>query len=59
MLLVLGGWTALVVLPEAIGYTSVRRSSCRYGLVRRSCFVLLGIAATTLLSTRGANAPVF
>ena len=59
MLLVLGGWTALVVLPEAIGYN--QREAKLLPLWAGSAFllVLLGIATTTLLSARGGNAPVF
>lgn len=59
MLLVLGGWTALVVLPESIGYN--QREAKLLPIWAGSAFllVLLGIAATSLLRPGGRNAQVF
>ena len=59
MLLVLGGWVALVVLPESIGYN--QREAKLLPIWAGSAFllVLLGIAATTLLRSGGGSGQVF
>ena len=59
MLLVLGGWVALVVLPESIGYN--QREAKLLPIWAGSAFllVLLGIAATTLLRTGRGSGQVF
>lgn len=59
MLLVLGGWTALVVLPESFGYN--QREARLLPIWAGSAFVLvlLGIAVNTLLRSGGRSAQVF
>ena len=59
MLLVLGGWTAFVVLPESLGYN--QREAWLLPMWAGSAFllVLLGIAANSLLRPTTRNAQVF
>ena len=59
MLLVLGGWAALVVVPESIGYN--QREAKLLPIWAGSAFVLvlLGIVANTLLRSGGGKAQVF
>ena len=59
MLLVLGGWVALVVLPESIGYN--QREARLLPIWAGSAFllVLLGIVVDSFRRTRGRSSQVF
>ena len=59
MLLVLGGWAALVVLPESIGYNQREAKLLPIWVGSAFVLVLLAIAVESLLRTRNQSAQVF
>lgn len=59
MILVLGGWTALVVLPESFGYNQREAKLVPIGVGCLFLLVLAGIAVDLFVNSRGRNSQVF